>query len=205
MDHLMPDKTGSTASSPAAFILYRPESKGGKELLFYNEEAWRVLNYPVPPEKVSEPSVDVSALCMKWKKMFDEGQEVSVGRGSGPEGGIIDIIKSGRRHYAIRAVVLSGTPSSEDNEKQYLFILERTGPEKMQLAIIFRNLGLNKREQEIVRLLLAGLGNKEIADSLGLSLNTIKGYLKLMSRKLGVSTRTGIIAAILGSKAGDKS
>jgi DNA-binding CsgD family transcriptional regulator len=75
--------------------------------------------------------------------------------------------------------------------------------ERMNLSMIFRNLNLNKREQEIVRLLLAGSVNKEIADSLGLSLNTIKGYMKLLTRKLGVNNRSGIIAAILAASAGD--
>lgn len=203
----MPDTTEGKVSSPGAFILYRPQNKGGRELLFYNEEAWRILSFSASPqEEGTGPSPDVSSLCMKWKKMFDEGQAVAGGgERSGPEAGIIELMKSGRRHYTIRVVVLSDTSSSPKDQKQYLFILERAGREKMNLSVIFRNLGLNKREQEIVRLLLAGSGNKEIADSLGLSLNTIKGYMKLLSRKLGVNNRTGIIAAILGEKAEDTS
>ena len=56
------------------------------------------------------------------------------------------------------------------------------------------------REQEIVRLLLTGGGNKEIAHRLRLSENTIKGYMKLLMRKLGVNNRAGIIAALLMEK-----
>lgn len=199
----MPVWTEGKASSPSAFILYGPENKGEKELLFYNEEAWRVLSFSMPTEtEQASPPPDMSALCKRWKEMFEEAEDVA-GEGSGSDT-IVEIIKSGRRHYTVRALVLSDTPFPPKNQKQYLFILERTSPDKMHLAIVFRNLGLNKREQEIARLLLAGSGNKEIADSLGLSLNTIKGYLKLLSRKLGVSNRTGIIAAILGANAGDK-
>lgn len=202
----MPEKKRGKASSPAAFILYRPQSKGGKELLFYNEEAWRILCLSVPPQSDgAAPSPDVSALCIKWKKMFDKVQEVASGSGerSGPEAGIIDLIQSGRREYTITVVVLSDSFSMRKSQKQYLFTLERMGPETMNLSMIFRNLSLNKREQQIVRLLLAGSGNKEIADSLGLSLNTIKGYMKLLTRKLGVNNRAGIIAAILAANTGE--
>ena len=49
-------------------------------------------------------------------------------------------------------------------------------------------------------MLLAGAANKEIADRLRLSENTIKGYMKLLMRKLGVNNRAGIIAALLVEK-----
>jgi DNA-binding CsgD family transcriptional regulator len=70
----------------------------------------------------------------------------------------------------------------------------------MNLSMIFRKLKLAPREQEIVRLLLGGSSNKEIAGSLGISLNTVKGYMKLLSRKLGVSSRAEIIALVLAAK-----
>ncbi len=198
MTNLMFDKTTGKALSSSAFILYRPQSEGVRELLFYNEEAQRVIFFPVPQAEILDPSADISALCVKWKKMFDKSQETAGGHGS--ETGIIDLIQSGRRRYTVRVVVLTNTSSL----KQYLFILERMNPEKINLSIAFRNLGLNRREQEMVRLLLAGLGNKEIADSLGLSLNTVKGYMKLLSRKLGANNRAGIIAAILGAHTENK-
>jgi DNA-binding CsgD family transcriptional regulator len=56
------------------------------------------------------------------------------------------------------------------------------------------------REKEIIRLLLAGNGNKEIADALRLTLNTVKSYIKLLTRKLGVSGRAEIVAAFVEKK-----
>lgn len=199
---MMSDKTMGMTQSHAAFILYRPQSEGVRELLFYNEEAQRVLFFSVPQEEIADPTSDISALCIKWKKMFDARQGTTGvhDEKGGSETGIIDLIQSGRRRYTIRVVVLTNTSSL----KQYLFVLERMNPEKMNLSMVFRNLGLSRREQEMVRLLLAGSGNKEIADSLGLSLNTVKGYMKLLSRKLGANNRAGIIAAILGANAEDK-
>lgn len=49
---------------------------------------------------------------------------------------------------------------------------------------------LSKRETEVLDLLAEGLRNKEIADRLGLSVETVRDYLKHIYAKLGVSSRT---------------
>jgi NarL family two-component system response regulator LiaR len=51
-------------------------------------------------------------------------------------------------------------------------------------------LGLSKRELEILELTAKGLSNKEIADRLFLSLNTIKTHLSNVFLKLDVQRRT---------------
>jgi len=48
---------------------------------------------------------------------------------------------------------------------------------------------LTAREQEILQLLTKGLGNAEIASTLGVSTNTVKNHLYSIYRKLGVSSR----------------
>ena len=54
-----------------------------------------------------------------------------------------------------------------------------------------------KEEQELIYEILADKGNKEIADTLGLSLNTVKVYLKNLMRKLNVTSRSGIVSFLL--------
>ncbi|MBI5379913.1 MAG: helix-turn-helix transcriptional regulator, partial [Nitrospirae bacterium] len=90
--------------------------------------------------------------------------------------------------------------SASKKEKNYLFILERITLEEPSVSILFRQKKLSRREQQIVQYLLRGHGNKEIAAHLGLSENTIKGYLKLLMRKLGVGSRSGILALLLAKK-----
>ncbi|WP_226931211.1 LuxR C-terminal-related transcriptional regulator [Parafrankia sp. CH37] len=53
---------------------------------------------------------------------------------------------------------------------------------------------LNAREIDILRLLNCGLSNKEIARSLGLTINTVKWYLKNIYAKLGVARRGESVA-----------
>jgi len=79
------------------------------------------------------------------------------------------------------------------NSTCYLFILERM-QEKYDSGFsqTFKGFEINRREVEIIKLLLQDRSNKEMAQALGLSINTIKGYLVLLMRKLGVSSRGGI-------------
>jgi NarL family two-component system response regulator LiaR len=49
---------------------------------------------------------------------------------------------------------------------------------------------LTKREEEILELLTAGKLNKEIADKLHISIDTVKKHLKNIYKKLDVRNRT---------------
>lgn len=48
---------------------------------------------------------------------------------------------------------------------------------------------LTDRETEVLRLVVSGLTNKEIADQLSISLNTVKTHLKTIFEKLAVTNR----------------
>jgi DNA-binding NarL/FixJ family response regulator len=50
--------------------------------------------------------------------------------------------------------------------------------------------GLSPREIEVLERVALGLGNKQIADDLGLSLSTVKAYLDQARTKLGAKDRT---------------
>ena len=49
---------------------------------------------------------------------------------------------------------------------------------------------LTPREIQVLRLLTTGVGNDEIADSLGISLNTVKTHIQHLLDKTGFSSRT---------------
>ncbi|QDH10994.1 helix-turn-helix transcriptional regulator [Nocardioides dongxiaopingii] len=49
---------------------------------------------------------------------------------------------------------------------------------------------LSPRERDMVRLIVAGMSNQEIADTLYLSINSVKTYIRSAYRRMGVETRT---------------
>jgi len=59
--------------------------------------------------------------------------------------------------------------------------------------VIRHNLGLTRREQQLVQLISRGLTNKEIASQLNLSEQTVKNHIHQMLRKLGATDRLGAV------------
>ena len=53
---------------------------------------------------------------------------------------------------------------------------------------------LSEREVEVMRLIVSGLSNQEIAEELFISLNTVKSHIKNIYKRMGVSKRTQAIA-----------
>ncbi len=56
---------------------------------------------------------------------------------------------------------------------------------------------MTTREIEVVRLLVRGLSNAEIAAQLGIQLQTVKNLLSALYAKLGVSTRLQLVLLAL--------
>ncbi len=54
--------------------------------------------------------------------------------------------------------------------------------------------GLSRRERQVFALLCDGMTSKEIARTLNISVNTAMGYRKTLYRKLGVTSRAGVVA-----------
>lgn len=72
---------------------------------------------------------------------------------------------------------------------------------RLSLPLLERQLEsylLSRREQEVVHLVLQGLRNREIADRCFIAEQTVKDHLKHVYKKVGVPTRTALIAQLLG-------
>ncbi|MBT3274551.1 MAG: helix-turn-helix transcriptional regulator, partial [Spirochaetales bacterium] len=65
--------------------------------------------------------------------------------------------------------------------------------------IFFKTAHLSEREEEVARLLIQGKTNKDIAEQLFVSVNTIKSHIKKIYSKLGVNNRIQLIHLIKGS------
>jgi DNA-binding NarL/FixJ family response regulator len=76
-----------------------------------------------------------------------------------------------------------------------LALFERVASQSAQPAsfVIRHNLGLTRREQQLVQMISNGLRNKEIASQLNLSEQTVKNHIHRMLRKLGATDRLGAV------------
>jgi two-component system, NarL family, nitrate/nitrite response regulator NarL len=70
-------------------------------------------------------------------------------------------------------------------------MLERTG--KTELAVT-HGVSLTPRQREIALLVMSGLRNKEIASELRLCEGTVKIHLHNIFQKLGIKSRTALLA-----------
>ena len=98
---------------------------------------------------------------------------------------------SERRCYVLQAFLLEGA------SPQIAVLLERINPTRFNVGRARRLFDFSPREMEIISSLLLAMTDKEIAAALGLSPETVRGYMKTIRTKLGVSTRSAIITRLL--------
>jgi DNA-binding CsgD family transcriptional regulator len=157
--------------------------------LFANREASAILTYPGPP-----PQSLVDAFHKKLRPSFLRAQSSPTNRNQAHP---IVQFKSGRRTYFCRAFLLDSNGKGS-NGTAVLIVLDRGMSGSLALSQISQQFRLTHREQEAVALLLQGLGNKEMAEHMGISANTVKAFLRLVTIKMGVSRRSGIVTKFLG-------
>ncbi len=120
------------------------------------------------------------------------------------------------RAGGVPAIVVSGIASPEEIQRAYaeqsiFAYLEKQAFERsafLRLVEEARKAGrvgselstLTEREREVLDLLAQGLTNKEIAERLVITTNTVKRHLKAIFEKLNVHTRSGAAAKALGEK-----
>ncbi len=63
---------------------------------------------------------------------------------------------------------------------------------------------LTRREQEVAALVAAGMRNQQIADTLSISLATVKDHVHAVLEKTGYSNRAQLVAAWLGQAPEDR-
>ena len=68
------------------------------------------------------------------------------------------------------------------------------------LSAICAQYQFTPRERESLELLSVGLDTKDIANSMGISANTAKVYIRMVMAKMGVSSRMEVLAKILSMK-----
>lgn len=109
---------------------------------------------------------------------------------------IIEAVRAGASGY-----LLKGAPRAE---LVAAVRIVAAGGSLLQPALVTRLMDrprpadlLTDREQAVLRLLVDGLRNKEIADALGIAERTVKFHTGIIFQKLGVTSRAEAVAAAL--------
>lgn len=182
-----PSKSNGTFTTwpPVAGLLVADASM---RLLFANHQAIEILAYPGPSSQV---------LADVFHKKVRPGL-ISAQNGGSKEDRTRPItkFKSGRRTYFCRAYVLDSNGKGSAGSAT-LIVLERGMSGPLALSQVSQQFRLTHREQQAVALLLQGLSNKEMAENMGISANTVKAFLRMATVKMGVSSRSGIVTKIL--------
>ena len=98
---------------------------------------------------------------------------------------------------AIREVHDGGVPMSAEIARKVLGTFREPAP-----APAAEEQNLSRREQEVLELLSRGCANKEIADKLSISIETVTWHLRHIYSKLHVRSRTQAALKFLGRRKG---
>jgi len=157
--------------------------------LFANHEAIAILTYPGPSLQSLADVFD-----KKVRPSLVTAQSFATNRNRTHP---IMKLKSGRRTYFCRAFLLDSNGKGSGGTAT-LILLERGMSGPLALSQVSQQFRLTHREQQAVALLLQGLSNKEMAENMGISANTVKAFLRMATIKMGVSSRSGIVTKVLG-------
>lgn len=133
--------------------------------------------------KALRPGLEIIMLTM-----FEDEDMVFAALRAGASGYLLKRTPQAQILAAIRDVHEGGSPMSSSIARKVVQMVERptdgADPDADGLA------GLSPRESEILKHLAAGFRYKEIADTLGISIETVRTHLRRIYRKLQVTSRT---------------
>lgn len=98
--------------------------------------------------------------------------------------------------YALRTLPLF-EPDNKRSSCTLIMIEGVTMHHKFDIKTVQKKFGFTKRETEVTFCLTKGFTNKEIAQALSLSPETVHGYVKQIMKKMRTTTRAGIVGKVL--------
>lgn len=183
-------------ASPGIFVL-----GNRNEIVFMNEAAQAVLTR-VKNEREGLSGEDRER---EFFSILHRVREKVHARHAGaePSASLDHLFTFHRLSFFCRGTVLDGGPANP-NLVLILVEAEETAGEPRSRAsegIDVRGdgaaFGLTDQEEAVAQLISRGLTNKEAASELGISVHTIKDYVKKVMKKLGVNTRSAITAKMM--------
>jgi DNA-binding CsgD family transcriptional regulator len=155
-------------------------------LISSNFEATQILSYP---DKLAN---------LRRQELYVTGKIRSTLMSQHPlgESPFVTAFRSGRRCYFCRAFLVD-SQAKDHADPSIAVLLERVPSGLVSLSQVSQQFNLTQREREVLESLLQGLRNKEIANRMNVSPNTVKAFLRLIMTKMGVSSRSAVMRKII--------
>lgn len=116
----------------------------------------------------------------------DSATDLRSAMGAGADGYLLKSVKGSELANGIRNAVAGQTVIGHEFVPKLLANASRPAPSETAVT---------QREQEVLELVAEGLGNKAVADRLGMSTRTAQKHMENLFRKLDVHDRTELVSA----------
>ena len=177
--------TSAPASNSAVGVLLMDESLNP---VWFNVEAVRILGYP--QNLGNSKTLRTDALGEKIRASLSKQSLRSPS---------LTELNSSRRRYLCRAFRME-SQGKANRGPSVAVLLERSPRALVTLPAMCAQYQFTRREQETLELLSDEFDTKDIANSLGISVNTAKVYIRMVMAKMGVASRREILSRILSMK-----
>jgi DNA-binding NarL/FixJ family response regulator len=132
------------------------------------------------------PSAQVMMLTV-----FEDTEKIFRALAAGASGYLLKRMSPRKLIEAIEDVVNGGSPMSASIARKVVQSFKAAAPRDDESA------ELSQRERSVLEGLAEGLAYKQIADQLGVSIHTVRNYIRRIYEKLHVQTRTEAVAKFL--------
>ena len=136
----------------------------------------------IPRLKAKLPSAQIMMLTV-----FDDAERIFQALAAGATGYMVKKTPPAKLLEAITEVHRGGAPMSSQIARQVVEAFKKPAPKTE------RNTNLAPRERQVLELLAQGFLYKEIGDKLGITIGTVRVYVRHIYEKLHVHTRTEAI------------
>lgn len=141
--------------------------------------------------KASRPDTPIVMLTAS-----DEDEILFLALESGADGYLLKRTKPADLRAALLDVLNGGAPMTSEIARHVVASFRRKS------GGLDESVSLTVREEEILVLLTKGFANKEIADHLGLSIETVRSHLKNIYMKMHVRSRAEAVAHYMSKRPG---
>jgi DNA-binding NarL/FixJ family response regulator len=126
----------------------------------------------------------------------DDDEMVFLALQAGADGYLLKRMKPAELRTSLLDVLSGGAPMSSEIARRVVESFRAKGPTRDE------SVSLTAREEETLVLLTKGFSNKEIADRLHLSIETVRSHLKRVYEKLHVRSRAEAVARYMSGRSG---